>query len=118
LVLCSPARRAIETLEPVRQALGTGAEYHIEPALYGASAAELLELLTQLRPGLASVMVVGHNPGLQDLALLIALNDGSATLLRLRAKFPTAAVATLAVDTGWAEVGPRSARLIDLWTPR
>jgi phosphohistidine phosphatase len=71
LVLCSSAERTRETLELVRPALG-GAPVQIEDGLYAAANEELLERLRVLPEQSASVPVIGHNPGLQELALVLA----------------------------------------------
>ena len=92
LVLCSTSRRTRETLERVRAALDTAA-VSLEPELYAASADTLLERLHGVPDEIASVMLIGHNPGLEDLALFVASNGPE--LARLETKFPTAALATL-----------------------
>jgi phosphohistidine phosphatase len=92
LVLCSTSRRTRETLERVRAALDTAA-VSLEPRLYAASADTLLERLRGVPDEIASVMLIGHNPGLEDLALFVASNGPE--LARLETKFPTAALATL-----------------------
>ena len=61
-----------ETLERVEAAFGDRVEARFEEALYGASEAELLARLRALPPELDSVMIVGHNPGLEELALALA----------------------------------------------
>src|SRR4051794_26437716 len=71
LVLCSTARRARETLERLEPALGRGA-VRVEPVLYGADAGALLEHLRGVSDAVGSVLVIGHNPGLQRLALGLA----------------------------------------------
>ena len=72
LVLCSPARRSRETLERIEAAFGDRVETRFEEALYGASEAELLARLRAVPPELDSVIIVGHNPGLEDLALALS----------------------------------------------
>ncbi len=114
LVLCSTALRARETLEGIRPALA-GVPARFEEGLYGAGAQELLDRLHALDDAVGSVMMIGHNPGLQDLALLLA-GEG-ADLPRLREKFPTGALATFEVETWWG-LGPGSARLQALVVPR
>jgi phosphohistidine phosphatase len=115
LVLCSSAERARETLDLVRPALG-GAEAQIEDGLYAAGKDELLERLRALPEQSASVLVIGHNPGLQDLALVLA--TPSRERARLEAKFPTAALATLAVpDASWAQLAAGDAKLIEFVVP-
>ncbi len=92
LVLCSTSKRTRETLELVRPALGA-ATVELEPELYGASAQTLLERVRAVPESVASVMLIGHNPGLEDLALFLA--SAGPELERLETKFPTAALATL-----------------------
>jgi phosphohistidine phosphatase len=98
LVLCSSATRARQTLKR----LGL-ADARIEPDLYAADAATLRRFI----PETASVMLIGHNPGLQDLAL--SLVRSGPRLVELAAKFPTGALATIELDTG---------ELIDFVRPR
>src|SRR5262245_29809534 len=81
LVLCSPALRTRQTLELVRPP-GT---IELEDALYGASSEELLARLRTVPGSVESVMLIGHNPGLQDLALDLAAGGGG--LEELEAKF-------------------------------
>jgi phosphohistidine phosphatase len=100
LVLCSSAERTRETLDLVRPSLGAAPTVSLEDELYAASANELLERLHAVPEAVASVMLIGHNPGLQDLAVLLA--SAGEDLPRLEAKFPTAALATLELpNTSW-----------------
>jgi phosphohistidine phosphatase len=116
LVLCSTARRARETLERIEPALATPA-IRIEPELYGASAGALLERLRGVADDVDSVMVIGHNPGLQRLALDIARPAPAAR--ELEAKYPTAALATLAfAGPTWQALDRGTAELADLVRPR
>ena len=105
LVLCSTARRAQDTIEPLRDRLPAGTEVHLEDDLYGADAPDLLARLRQVPDDVSSVMIVGHNPGLEDLVRSLG-RDGDADLIaRVRTKFPTAALATLIFDGPWKELG-------------
>ena len=114
LVLCSTATRARQTLEGIEPALGRGA-IRVEPDLYGAAAAALLARVQGIQAGVRSVMIIGHNPGLQDLALLLA-RDAS---MELEEKFPTAALATLAFrGRGWDVLDRGTAELIEFVRPR
>ena len=118
LVLCSSARRTLETLALVRPGLGDGPEIRIEDDLYGASAASILTRLHAVDPPVRSVLVIGHNPGLEDLTAALAGDADEAALEQLRRKFPTGALAVLEVSTGWAALGPGAARLSRLDVPR
>jgi phosphohistidine phosphatase len=110
LVLCSSATRTRETLELVRPAFRDEPKVSFEDELYAASSDALLERLRLVPEAVASVMVIGHNPGLQDLALLLA--SGGTELERLKAKFPTAALATLTLATpAWRQLSEGGAVL-------
>jgi phosphohistidine phosphatase len=119
VVLCSPARRARQTLEAVAAAFGPGTEVRVEEDLYGASAGELLVRLRQVLPGTGSVMVVGHNPGIHELALELVGAGDERALADLRHKFPTAGLATLIVaEGGWPDLDRGRAELDDFVVPR
>ena len=100
LALCSSARRARETMEPVAPYVG---EVRVDRHLYGATAAEVLARLHAVAPTVASVLVVAHNPGLQDLALGLAAAGTSdpAALAEVEAKFPTGAMAIITAAGTW-----------------
>jgi phosphohistidine phosphatase len=115
LVLCSAAARTRETLELVRPALG-GATVAVEDELYGASSDELLARLRRVPDEVGSVMVIGHNPGLEQLALGLASTGDE--LARLEEKFPTAALATLALTQAWAALAPGNAVLAAYVVPK
>jgi phosphohistidine phosphatase len=116
LVLCSPAARAVQTLDRIRPALG-GAEVQVAPDLYGAGAERLLDRVRRLPPGVGSVMIIGHNPALQDLALDLARSGPSTD--QLAEKYPTGALLELEfpVDT-WTEVGSGGGDLVRFVRPR
>ena len=112
LVLCSSAVRARETLQRV----DPGGQVRIEPELYGASAEGLLERLREVPDSVDSVMLVGHNPAMQSLALSIA--GGGAKLADVERKFPTGALATLTFEGDWRELEPARAELVDFVKPK
>jgi phosphohistidine phosphatase len=117
LVLCSSATRARETLERVAAALGDELRVEIEPRLYGATEDALLVRLRELPDELPSVMLIGHNPGLQDLALLLSASGGERA--HVAEKLPTGALVTLiAPVAAWAALEPGLAQLVDLVLPR
>ena len=117
LVLCSSAVRTRETLELIRPPLAAASTVTLEQELYAASAEELLERLRTLPDTLASVLLIGHNPGLQQLALVLA--SAGAELERLEAKFPTAALATLALpNASWGQLSPADAVLAGYVVPK
>jgi phosphohistidine phosphatase len=110
-VFFSTALRARRTLEAIAPALG-GAKLVEEPALYGAGADELLDFVRGIGTGLETVMLVGHNPGFEELTRAL-LPAGKAP-----AAFPTCTLATLGFEAArWSAVGPGAGRLAAFLTP-
>jgi phosphohistidine phosphatase len=118
LVLCSTARRATETLDAILPALEPPPEVRREDELYGASADELVHRLRGIPPSLPSVLVIGHNPGIESAALVLAGGADPALLARLRDKMPTGALATLELDGEWTNAATGTARLVSFVVPR
>ncbi|MGH2984621.1 MAG: SixA phosphatase family protein [Solirubrobacterales bacterium] len=116
LVLCSPSRRTRQTLRRIAPGLGENADVRIESELYAASAADLIEVLQEVPDEVKAVMLIGHNPGIQDLA--VSLARGGSEIARVRSKFPTAALATLELNGSWRELSPGSAELVSLVKPK
>jgi phosphohistidine phosphatase len=116
LVLCSSARRTRETLERIAPALGEHVRVQIERELYAAPEHGLLERVRAVEDGVESVMLIGHNPGVEQLALRLAASG--ASLAAVRRKYPTGALATLEFAGRWRELGPGSAELTDFVTPK
>ncbi len=116
LVLCSPSRRTRQTLTRIAPSLGKSADVRIEPELYAAPARDLLEVLHKVPDEVESVMLICHNPGIQDLALSLA--SAGSEIPRLRSKFPTAALATLELNGSWRELAPGSAELVSFVKPK
>ncbi len=117
LLLCSSAKRTRETLKLIRPALGTTSTVMLERGLYAAGADRLLERIRAVPEPVASLMLIGHNPGLQDLALL--LGSAGAELERLEAKFPTAALATLTIPNAtWTQLSAADAVLAAYVVPK
>ena len=116
LVLCSTSTRTRQTLEHVVPALGDP-EIVFEDGLYHASADELHRRVQAIPDGVDETLLIGHNPGLQDLVLLLA--SPGPLRERLAGKLPTGALVTLAVDAGsWRGLVAGAATLETFVTPR
>jgi phosphohistidine phosphatase len=115
LVLCSSALRTRETLERIAPAIGD-AEVRVEQDLYGANAGRLLERLREIPDEVTSAMLIGHNPAMQELALTLARADGEVA--QMRAKFPTAALATFELEVSWGELAPGTGSLLGFVKPK
>jgi phosphohistidine phosphatase len=96
-VIASPAVRVAETVAGVEAALGRSLGSVEDRRIYMASAVTLLELV-QSQPDVPHLLLVGHNPGLEDLALLLARDDAAPARAAIVEKYPTGALATLAFD--------------------
>jgi phosphohistidine phosphatase len=118
LVLCSSAGRAIQTLEGVRDGLPPGTRVETEAGLYAAGSASLLGRLRRLPEEIGSVMLVGHNPGIEDLATELAGDGDPDARATMEAKYPTGGFATLAFEGPWRELDQRGATLEAFAVPR
>ncbi|MBL8660241.1 MAG: histidine phosphatase family protein [Rhodospirillales bacterium] len=111
-VLCSPSKRTRETLERVQRRLPTALPVRFEQGIYLAEPTTLLRRLRRLSQSLASVMIIGHNPGLEMLARTLTCGGDEQAKGRLARKFPTCALATLTADIeGWHDLAPAGATL-------
>jgi phosphohistidine phosphatase len=120
-VLCSTARRTRETWQLAEEKLGAHPQTIFEDRVYGASSAEVLDLARQTPAGVRTLLVVGHDPAMRGLTLELASEqprDSEAEALgRVRAKYPTAAIAVLSFSGDWAELSPGQAHLAEFVTP-
>ena len=111
LILCSDARRTRDTLVLVRDGLPADAAVELTRDLYEVGAAQILDRLNRLDARHGVVMIIGHNPGLEDLASRLAGD-------RVGAKFPTGGLATLESDGNWKDLGRRAARVTRFVVPK
>jgi phosphohistidine phosphatase len=117
LILCSSSRRTRETIG--RALPASEARVEVLEELYLATPDEMLELVRQTSPGIRDVLLVGHNPGIHDLAAGLAGEGPSSRIARLHEKFPTGALATLSFDSGrWERVLPGKGRLERFMRPK
>ncbi len=94
----------------------------VKEALYMAAAPEILEMLREIPDTARTVLLIGHNPGLQELAILLIGGQDQATAdelgRRLAEAYPTGALAQFALDGSWSRIGRGSARLTRFVAPR
>ena len=128
-VLCSTARRARETWQFAQTGLAATPPVTFDVRIYEAAAMDLLALTREASPATSTLLLIGHNPAIEDLALLLATAPGAAAgpgpagaapgdLDRMRSKFPTAAIAVLEFHGTWPGLAPGQARLTAFVTPR
>jgi phosphohistidine phosphatase len=119
LVLCSSARRTVDTLALVLPELKVEPKVEYEDALYHASPAEMLEMLRAIQPGASRVMIVGHNPEIQRLALDLIGSGSKHMRDRLQEKYPTAGLVVINFTAGlWSSVDVNSGSLNLFLAPR
>jgi phosphohistidine phosphatase len=119
LILVSTARRTLETMSALEPWDDTPL---VEPVddLYLASAALLLTTLQSVAETVRTVLLIGHNPGMHDLGVLLADPQASAAkpLHMVREGFPTGALAEFTVTGPWSRLGAGGGRLMRFLTPR
>lgn len=117
-VVVSPARRAQETWQLLAPALGAQPSAVTDDRIYDNNAHNLLEIARETDESFETLMLVGHNPSMQELAVL--LDDGTgdrAAREFVHGDFPTGATAVLVVPE-WADVAARQATLLAAAAPR
>ncbi len=118
MVWCSPARRTRETWELLAPHLGGSPDVTFDERIYEADVASLIEVLRETLKGTSTVLLVGHNPGVQELVLTLAEDERDEVQVLAETKFPTSGVALLAVEGPWRELTAGSARLTEFAVPR
>ncbi|MEU5112066.1 histidine phosphatase family protein [Streptomyces longwoodensis] len=119
LALCSTALRARTTWELASAQWGGPPPVRYDERLYGADVLALLRVVHETPPEVATLLLVGHNPGLEDLVHALAGDALDDTLPRIRAKFPTSALAVLTRPAPtWRSLAPGTALLTWTAVPR
>ena len=118
-VLSSPAKRTRETWSLVAAELPDPATVTFPKALYMATPERLLTQVRKIPESVTALLVIGHNPGLEQFARRLAASDSEPeALARLAEKFPTAALVRLVYDGAWAGLDFASARLTHFLRPK
>ncbi|QJB70018.1 SixA phosphatase family protein [Parasphingorhabdus halotolerans] len=119
-ILASPAVRVIETLEHVEEACGLSMEPTWDRKIYLASSATLLDVLRGANADAEHILMVGHNPGLEDLIFDLVPDDGSSEARdAVEQKYPTAALAEMNLDIeSWEDIAENSGMLVRFTRPR
>ncbi|MBS7698030.1 MULTISPECIES: histidine phosphatase family protein [unclassified Chelatococcus] len=123
LVLVSSARRTQDTWALVSPVLAGGSRsdgipMKTEPRIYEARVEILLAVLRGIADDVSTLLVVGHNPGMAELTLLLSGGGDSGQLADLQRKFPTAALSVIDFPGRWGELAPFKGRLDRFVTPK
>ena len=117
VVLASAAVRVRETVEALVEGYGQDLEVGVETQIYEASVQTLIGMVRGIPEPAARAMLVGHNPGLQQLVLLLG-SGGDGHRERIEMHFPTAAAAVLDLDVErWTDVSPGFGAIRELILP-
>jgi phosphohistidine phosphatase len=117
-VIASPAMRVRETLTDLASGYGADFDVRFDPRIYEAMVDHLLTIVREISEDVSAPLLVGHNPGLQNLVLELAREDSNRRH-HLEAKFPTAAVAILHLPARhWQDVETSSAEIAGLILPK
>lgn len=118
-VLASPATRVVETLAGIEESYGEPLDAQYDRRVYLGSAALLLQLVRLTDDAADRLLLVGHNPGLEALALLLTDRDGSDLRAELAEKYPTATLAEITFPAKrWHEVAAGAGKLARFIRPR
>ena len=119
IVLSSTALRAVETIEIIKPSIkDTKIIYKKE--LYTFDDQIMIEFISKINDDISSVLIVGHNPAIQETVLRLARNDQNANLLnRVEHKYPTAAFCTLtSTIEKWAHAGDTMFKIQEFICPK
>lgn len=119
LVLASPAARVRETVDGLREKLELDVEIRFESLLYLATVATLLKAVREVPDQSHSLLLVGHNPGLQQFILELTRRDRQGWRNRVAEKFPTSAFARIELlAPRWSEVSPCNGHIAEFIVPK
>lgn len=119
LAIVSTARRAQETWNLVHEALGCGVEQQDERRIYEAAAGSILDVIRKTKADVRVLLLVGHNPGFQELALKLVKNAHPLDLAHLQQKYPTAGLVVIDLDIArWSAISENLGRLERFETPK
>jgi phosphohistidine phosphatase len=119
LALVSTAARTIETWKIVSANLSQQLPPTAERSLYLCRASHLIARLRAVPPDIQSIVVVGHNPCLQEVALWLAGTTKAPTIVQMHEKFPTSAFAMFELTAGnWSDLAPKSVTFKRFAAPR
>ena len=118
LALVSPALRTRETWELFAAALPAQPVDRTEPRLYSAPTERILYLVREIGAEVRALLLVGHNPGLEDLARVLTGSGDTDALIRFGGTMPTASLAVIDMPGEWENLQPRTGRLEFFVTPK
>jgi phosphohistidine phosphatase len=118
LALISPSLRTRETWALFVPALNPPPLHRFEPRLYSAPAERILDLARAAPETVQTLLLVGHNPGFEDVAQILIGAGETDALIRFGGSMPTSSLALIELPSRWATIEPRTGRLAIFVTPK
>lgn len=117
-VVCSPALRTRETWDLASAELDKPPQAVFDGRVYAATTSTLLTVLRETPASVRCQVLVGHNPSMQNLTLVLAREDSGAPLARAHGKFPTSGIAVFSVPGEWSALECGQSLLSEFVIPR
>ena len=118
LVIVSSAERTQQTWDLVLAEFDSVPPHHTEPRVYEATVSGLLAVLSDVDDSVDTVMIVGHNPGLEDLTHFLVGSGDPLAMADVNEKFPTSAIAVISLSASWSSVTKGCGELTSFIVPR
>lgn len=119
LVLCSPAARTRRTWDAIRSSLPRSTTFEEAPDIYEAGIGQLYKALSGIGDDAGTVLMIGHNPGLERLAASLCQGQTGEHMERVLGKFPTGALAFIDLNIdAWSAIAPGTGALLRFVTPK
>jgi phosphohistidine phosphatase len=116
--IASPAVRVVETLAQIESGYGRTIAPAMDRRVYLASAVTLLDVVHGFPAEAARALLIGHNPGLEDLVLMLVADGADPLRDAVEDKYPTASIAQLQFEGDWSDLATGTARLTRFVRPR
>jgi len=118
LALISPSQRTRDTWDLFLPAFKKKPRHRFDRRLYAASSERLLHLLRETDDKVHTLLLVGHNPGFEELVHMLVGSGETGALIRYGGSMPTASLAVIDLPGAWADIEPRTGRLEFFVTPK
>lgn len=118
-IVCSTARRTRETLAGLLSHFDRDLDVRLTRALYESGSADYLDVIRAFGATARQLLVIGHNPAMQEVAVDLVGAGNPALIGAIAADYPTAALAVIDFpEKTWAEIQPRGGRIVAFFRPR
>jgi phosphohistidine phosphatase len=118
-VVASPAVRVVDTLDELWDGYGRSLSATLDKRIYLASCVTLLDVIHDVPDSAGHVLLSGHNPGMEDMILMLVPDNGDELRDSVEEKYPTSALAEMEFDVDrWGDIKPRTGRLTRFVRPR